>query len=103
MNIVFHYLYRDAANYKKYGYVIFANPDNIDLLEIQSLIKSKLVYGEWFYTHEWRLPELFLDIFDFNLDPTWHEFECIEYTDESFDSDLNLRDFIKLVEQTKLP
>ena len=103
MNIAFHYLYRDAANYKKFGYVIFANPGNVDLSELENLAKSKLIYGEWFYANQWCLPELFLDRFDFNIDPTWHEFECIEYTDEPTNSTLSLIEFIKLVGQTKLP
>ncbi|MDB4923876.1 hypothetical protein [Mucilaginibacter sp.] len=81
-NIKFNYLYRDSANYKKYGSVIFSNPDNIELSEIEALIRSKLIWGEWFYAEEWGLPELFLDTFDYRVDPTWHEFEHIEHTNE---------------------
>jgi hypothetical protein len=73
-NIKFNYLYRDSANYKKYGFVIFTNPDDIELSEIEVLIRSKLNDGEWFYADEWGLPELLLETFDFRVDPTWHEF-----------------------------
>lgn len=51
-NIKFSYLYRDGANYKKYDNVIFANPENIDLSELDILIKSKLIDKTWFYADE---------------------------------------------------
>jgi hypothetical protein len=81
-NIKFNYLYRDAANYKKYGSVIFSNPDNIELSEIEILIRSKLIDGQWFYADEWGLPELFGETFDYRVDPIWHEFESLEYSDK---------------------
>lgn len=81
-NIKFNYLYRDSANYKKYGSVIFSNPDNIELSEIETLIRCKLIDGKWFYADEWGLPELFLETFDNRIDPTWHEFESAEYSNE---------------------
>jgi len=81
-NIRFHYLYRDSANYKKYGSVIFANPTNIDLSELEILIRSMLIDDTWFYVDEWGVPELFLDTFDWKIDPTWHEFSSVEHTDE---------------------
>jgi len=80
--IKFNYLYRDVANYKKYGFVICPNPDNMGLSEIEILIRSKLIDGEWFYADEWGLPELFLETVDFRVDPTWHEFEGMEYSNE---------------------
>jgi len=81
-NIKFNYLYRDSANYKKYGSIVFANPTNIDLLELETLIRSKLIDSTWFYADEWGMPELFFDTFDWKVDPTWHEFESVEHTDE---------------------
>ncbi|MDF2431889.1 MAG: hypothetical protein JWP44_1520 [Mucilaginibacter sp.] len=81
-NIKFNYLYRDSANYKKFGYVIFSNPDNIKLAELESLIRSKLIDDTWFYADEWKLPELFLDSYDFKVDPTWHEFESVGFNEE---------------------
>ena len=45
-NIKFSYLYRDAGNYKNYGEVIFANPDEMPIEEVEILIKSKLIYGQ---------------------------------------------------------
>ena len=51
-NIQFHYLYRDGANYKNLNSVVSdnnLNPDNIGLSELEALIRTKLVDGEWFY------------------------------------------------------
>ena len=62
--------------------MVFANPDNSSLEQLEELIRSKLIYGEWFYANEWQLPDLFTSYFDPYTDPTWHEFESVEYTDE---------------------
>jgi hypothetical protein len=96
-NFKFSYLYRDSSNYKKFGYVIFTNPDNVDLQKFESLIKSKLIYETWFYADKWDWPELFTEYIDFRVDPTWHEFENIEYTDEAAISKLSLTDFMRLI------
>jgi len=100
-NIQFNYRYRDGANYKNHGLVIFENSPSISIDELETLIKSKLIYGEWFYAEEWKLPELFTDFFDFKMDPTWHEFESVEYTDEAANSTLSLGEFVTLIQQTK--
>jgi hypothetical protein len=102
-NIKFSYFYRDGANYKKFDDVIFANPDSVNLSEIESIISGKLIEETWFYADEWKLPELFLNTFHFRVDPTWHEFESIEYTDEVPNSVISLSEFIEAVKRTKLP
>ncbi|MEO6978720.1 MAG: hypothetical protein ABI113_10090 [Mucilaginibacter sp.] len=79
-NIKFNYLYRDSGNYKKYGFAIFANTDNLELAEVEKHIRAKLIGCEWFYADEWVVPELFFEWVDFRIDPTWHEFEGIEFT-----------------------
>jgi hypothetical protein len=56
-NIKFSYFYRDGANYKKFDDVIFANPDSVNLSEIESIISGKLIEETWFYADEWKLPE----------------------------------------------
>jgi len=100
-NIKFSYLYRDGGNYKKFDYVIFANPNNIDLSQIETTIREKLIDKTWFYADEWKLPELFLDMFHWRVDPTWHEFEAIEYTNETPNASISLSDFIEAVKQIK--
>src|SRR4051812_4047326 len=96
-NIQFNYLHRDSGNYKKYDFVIFENPENVELSDLESLIKSKLIWGEWFYAEDWKLPELFLPFFDFKIDPTWHEFESVELTDEAANSPISLDEFMELI------
>jgi hypothetical protein len=91
-NIKFNYLYRDSANYKKIGYVIFANPNKIELAELEKLIKSKLINELWFYADEWKLPVLFTECLDFRINPTWHEFEGLEYTDEPENAPFDLNE-----------
>ena len=99
-NIKFNYLYRDSANYKKYGFVIFANRDNLELSEVEKGIRAKLIWGEWFYADEWGLPELFLETVDFKNDPTWHEFESVEYTDELQNVPLSLTELTTDIKKT---
>lgn len=93
-NIKFNYLYRDGGNYKVFNSIIFENNPQISLNELNALIKSKLIYGEWFYAEEWKLPELFTEYFDFKIDPTWHEFEGLEYTDEPPNVEFTITDFV---------
>jgi hypothetical protein len=91
-NIKFSYLYRDGGNYKTFTEVVFANPDNLSLSEIQAIIQSKLIDGTWFYADQWQLPELFPETFDITIDPTWHEFESVTFTPESANIFVPLRD-----------
>lgn len=98
-NIKFNYLYRDSGNFKKYGSVIFANPNNIDLSELETLIKSKLIDETWFYAEEWGVPDVFTKMIDFRIDPTWHEFESAEYTTERAGMEFKLPAFIDAMSQ----
>ena len=98
-NIKFNYLYRDAGNYKNDGSVIFANPDNIDLSELETLIRTKLDCGLWFYHHQWQLPDLHFGTWDNELDHTWHEFESVEQTGEAPNPEASLSDFIKMIKE----
>ncbi len=84
-NIKFSYLYRDAGNYKNFGYVVFANPTNMGLPEIEHHLKKHLIDGCWFYAEAWQLPDLRFP-HTTPSDPTWHEFEGVEYTNEPVNS-----------------
>ena len=97
-NIQFNYRYRCSGNYKKFISVVFANPDGIELAELESRIQSKLIYGEYFYAAQWQLPEVFTDIVDFRIDPTWPSFESVAYTDAAADADISLVEFMEVVE-----
>jgi hypothetical protein len=81
-NIKLSYLYRDSANYKTFGYAVFANPNNLTLEAIAAHIRTKLIYDQFFYANEWQLPDLFPTTFNPYDDPTWHEFESIALTNE---------------------
>ena len=48
-NIKFNYLYRDGGNYKKFYSIIFDNNQSVSVDALETLIKSKLIDGEWFY------------------------------------------------------
>ncbi len=96
-NIQFNYRYRCSGNYKKFISVVFANPDGVALPELEKLIQSKLIYGEYFYAAQWQLPEVFTDIIDFRIDPTWPSFESVAYTDEASDTGISLAEFMGII------
>lgn len=96
-NIKFSYLYRDGGNYKNFNCIVFANPNNISLDDFGKLIISKLIDATWFYAHEWKLPELYFSAWNMELDHTFHEFECISYTNEPVNTGIFLKDFIEII------
>ena len=40
INLKFHYLYRDAGNYKQFGSVVLSNPTNLSPETASNFIKS---------------------------------------------------------------
>jgi len=100
-NIRFNYRYRDGANYKNHGFVIFDNRQNLSPDYLQQLIKSKLIEETWFYVDQWQLPDLHFGTWDNEIDHTWHEFENVEYTNEAPNVILNISDFITAIKRTK--
>ena len=97
-NIKFSYCYRDSSNYKKHGFLIFANPMNVELEYMAALIQSKLVDETWFYAKDWLLPDLRSSCFDYDLDPTWHEFESVVYTEEEPNDTITLNEIIAAIQ-----
>jgi len=96
-NIKFNYRYRDGANYKRFNSVIFANPTGIDLSTLEDIIRSKLIDETYFYADEWGLPEIFTETWHFRNDPSWHEFEGVEFTEDFYhgwSSDIEIMTFI---------
>lgn len=90
MNIQLNYLYRDASNYKNYGWVIVST-DNVDLNEIDRKIREKLIDGEYFSAAKVGVPELFFDIQNED-DHDWHEYYSVEESQEL--ACLKLEDFL---------
>lgn len=95
-NIKFCYLYRDSGNYKTHSYAVFANTENISLKEIEKNIRAKLIDDQYFYAREWNLPDLFPTTFNPYDDPTWHEYDCIEFTDEPATPQINRTKVIQI-------
>jgi hypothetical protein len=84
-NIKFNYLYRDGANYKSWGEVIFVNSEKIPLDEVNKTLASAFLSGELFVASQISIPEKFLF---FNgkftqYDHCYHEFDCVEVSEES--------------------
>jgi hypothetical protein len=98
-NIKFFYLYRDSGNYKKFNSVIFSNPHNIPLQEIEKLIRSKLIDGLWFYADKWQITDLHFDTWDNEIDHAFHEFEEIIYTDEAANAIYAVCEFMELIKK----
>jgi hypothetical protein len=100
-NIKFNYLYRDAGNYKIYGYEIFSNPQSAQLAEIERKIRSLLIDGEFFDPQHWKVKRLKHDDWIPELDHTWNEYESVEYTDEVPTMTLVINQFLELI--SKIP
>jgi len=96
-NIKFCYLYRDASNYKKYGSVVFSNSESVDLIALETFIRARLIEETWFYNHQWQVPDLHFGTWDNELDHTWHEYECVEYTDEPSIAGYELQAFLEII------
>lgn len=103
MDIKFCYLYRDGANYKDYSQIIFSNPNSINLLEIEKLIRKKLIDGKWFYSKEWNVTDIHFKEFTFDseIDVEWHEFEAVQETNEDATQRNSIESFLLLVCNTK--
>ena len=99
MNIKFSYLYRDGANYKQFNKIVFNNPTNLTLLEIEAAIYAKLIDNQWFVAIDWGLPDLHFKEYtwDSEIDHFWHEFEGIEETLEEVTEKNCIEDFISLL------
>ena len=99
MNIAFHYLYRDGANYKNLNTIIFKNPTNMDLETFSKILIDKLISEEYFYANKWQIPDMHFGSWDSEIDHEFHQFEAIEYTDEVPNSILTLTEFIELINE----
>lgn len=81
-NISFHYLYRDASNYKLRGTVIFTNQTFLPIQEIENQIHFFLKDGEFFIARQVLIEERFFDVLHEEVDHVWHEFDQVEITTE---------------------
>lgn len=82
MYLRFHYLYRNAGNFNKYGYVDFIISEIPDLFFEINYIKSFLIEELYFDPKNFQIPELSFESFDRDIDHDWHEFSHLEWIRE---------------------
>jgi hypothetical protein len=103
-NIKFVYLYRDGANYKSWGDIVFTNPDQLTLDEIEERLDIAFLVDRLFVAHQISVPEKFLfhDGKFTKFDHCYHEFDAVEICEENPTDELNrsITDFLKDVELT---
>jgi hypothetical protein len=101
-NVKFNYLYRDGANYKSWGKVIFANPEKIPLDEVNKTLLNAFLSGELFVANQISIPEkfLFLNGKITQYDHCYHEYDCIEACEES-PSDFLGRSIVAFLKEVK--
>ena len=101
-NIRFVYLYRDGANYKSWGEVVFANPDQLTLDEIEDRLSDAFLPDKLFIASQISIPEKFLFLSGkfTNYDHCYHEFNNLEFCQEYPTDHLNrsITDFLKDVD-----
>jgi hypothetical protein len=101
--IRFNYLYRDFSNYKNHGSIIFSNPNNLSLEEIDSEIKKHLLDETWFIHSKWNLPDLHFEKTDWKDDHPWHEYEGVEKLQFSNNlPDISIEQFLVEIRKTHL-
>ncbi len=57
-NIRLSYLFRDAGNYKTFGFVILRNPSARSVEELDKHLRRFLIDGAYFYPEQVQLPVL---------------------------------------------
>jgi|ERR1700690_198564 hypothetical protein len=83
-NVEFSYLYRDGGNYKKFGRVVFSNPDQTACDAIETAFTDSVLEDGLFIADQVRVPEVFLFAngelsFD---DHCYHEFDAVRTTEQ---------------------
>jgi hypothetical protein len=83
-NIQFEYLYRDGANYKAWGTIVFSNPAGLSVPEVDERLRRAFNADLQFVASQIGVPEIFL-YRDGNLtsdDHCFHEYDRVELTDD---------------------
>ena len=81
-NAKFKYQYRDGANYKRFGEVVFSNDDGLSAAVLRKELGEAFLEDGLFIAHQVRIPEVFFAT-DGPLtsdDHCFHEFEGVEDT-----------------------
>lgn len=101
-NIRFNYLYRDGSNYKSWGEVIFLNPEDLAINDIEAKLLTAFLPDKQFIASLIAIPEKFLFANGqfTKYDHCYHEFDCVEICQENPTDNLerSITDFLKNVE-----
>jgi len=76
--IKFKYLYRDAGNYKNYGFKVFRNPNDLTINQIEERLESAFLNRLYFIADQIGLPELFHNDYPTIDDISFHEYDGLE-------------------------
>jgi hypothetical protein len=101
-NILFEYLYRDGSNYKDWGTIVFSNPNQLSISEIDERLRRAFNGDSLFIAGQIEVPEIFL-YKDGNLtsaDHCFHEYDHVELTDDAVTDvkERTMSDFLAQVE-----
>ncbi len=103
MNIEFEYLYRDCANFKNFGKVIFANKRSLSAKEIDEELLSAAMPEPFFRASDFGLPDLFFKNFPYDpeLDHELHEYRKVSETKKPTNdaSDRDITDLLLAIEK----
>jgi hypothetical protein len=86
-NLEFTYLYRDGGNYKKWGRVVFSNPDRLDSDSAEKELRRVFLQDGLFIARQIRVPEIFLYAYgEFSFDDhCYHELDGVRRTPGAVD------------------
>lgn len=93
-NIIFVYSYTNAAHEKTWGEIVFPNPTQMPMGEIEYGIKSRLKNLEYFDHSEFMVSPLYGEYPDLDKNPVLHAFEKVDYTDKEVNDKRSIEDFI---------
>lgn len=99
LNLKFNYMYRDGANYKQFGSVVFTNPNFLTPREATGILTQKLISNEFFVPQDWSIPRLQYHPYDPEIDHDYHEFESFEWTEEEVTDGRNVEEFLAEVKK----
>ncbi len=102
-NTQFEYLYRDGANFKAWGTIVFSNPDQLPVSEIDERLRRAFNPDSQFVAGQIDVPEIFL-YSDGNLtsvDHCFHEYDHVESTDDAV-TDVRARTISDFLDQVEI-
>lgn len=100
LNLKLNYLYRDGANYKQFGSVVFANPNFITPRIASEKLRNNLISNEFFLPQDYELPRLQYHPYDPEIDHDYHEFENFEWTEDDVTDNRKVNEFLERLFQS---